>query len=48
VINLLNRKNAGTLSAELACDPSSERPRIVETRDESIPRLPTMGLRFRF
>ena len=48
VINLLNRKNAGTLAAELAYDPSAERPRLVEKPDESIPRLPTVGLRFRF
>ena len=48
VINMLNRKNAGTLSAELAYDPSSDRPRIVEEPDEGIPLLPTMGLRFRF
>ena len=48
VINLLNRKNAGTLAAELEYDRSAERPRLVEKPDESIPRLPTLGLRFRF
>ena len=48
VINLLNRKNAGVLTAELEYDPASDLPRIVETRDQAIPRLPTIGLRFRF
>ena len=48
VINVTNRKNAGQLSAELAYNPTSDRPSIVETRDASIPRLPTLGLRVRF
>jgi hypothetical protein len=48
VINLLNRENAGALEARLAHDPASDRPRIAEERDQSIPRLPTIGLRFRF
>ena len=48
VINLLNRKNAGAFEARLEYDPSSDRPRIVEERDQSIPRLPTVGVRFRF
>lgn len=48
VINLLNRKNAGSFEARLAYDPASDRPRIVEERDQSIPRLPTLGVRFRF
>jgi hypothetical protein len=48
VINLLNRKNAGAFEARLEYDPSSDRPRIVEERDQSIPRLPTVGIRFRF
>jgi len=48
VINLLNRKNAGALEAELEHDPGADRPRIVEQRDQSIPRLPTVGVRFRF
>mgnify|MGYP000443893158 CR=1 FL=1 len=48
VVNLLNRKNAGALSAELAYDPASDRPQLIETRDQSIPRFPTVGLRFRF
>jgi len=48
VINLLNRKNAGALDPRLEYDPASDRPRIVEERDQSIPRLPTIGIRFRF
>ncbi|MEZ5418915.1 MAG: TonB-dependent receptor plug domain-containing protein [Vicinamibacterales bacterium] len=48
VINLFDRQNAGALDAELAYDASSDRPVIVEKRDQSIPRLPTVGVRFRF
>ena len=48
VINLLNRENAGALDAQLEYDPAADRPRIVEKRDQSIPRLPTVGIRFRF
>lgn len=48
VINLLNRKNAGALDPRLEYDAASDRPRIVEERDQSIPRLPTVGIRFKF
>jgi hypothetical protein len=48
VINLMNRKNIGALAAELANDPTSDRPRIVETSSETIPRVPTIGIRWRF
>jgi hypothetical protein len=48
VINLLDRKNVGALEPRLEYDPDSDQPRIVEKRDQSIPRLPTLGLRFRF
>ena len=48
VINALNRENAGAFEPRLEFDPSSDRPRIVEERDQSIPLLPTVGLRFRF
>ena len=48
VINLLNRKNAGSLTPELEYNPAGDRPRIVEKRDQGIPRLPTLGVRFRF
>ncbi len=48
VINVLNRQNAGALDPRLEYDPGSDRPRIVEVRDQAIPRLPTVGVRFRF
>jgi hypothetical protein len=48
IINLLNRKNAGAFDPRLEYDPASDRPRILEERDRSIPRLPTLGVRFRF
>ena len=48
VINMLNRRNAGAFEPRLEYDPDSDQPRIVEKRDQSIPRLPTLGLRFRF
>ncbi|MGE0866412.1 MAG: TonB-dependent receptor [Vicinamibacterales bacterium] len=47
-INLLNRKNAGAFEARQEHDPAADRPRIGEERDLSIPRLPTVGIRFRF
>jgi hypothetical protein len=48
VINLLDRQNAGAFDPRLEYDPASDRPRIVEERDQAIPRLPTVGVRFRF
>ena len=48
IINLLDRENAGALDPRLEYDPASDQPRIVEVRDQSIPRLPTLGVRFRF
>jgi hypothetical protein len=48
VINVLGRQNAGALDPELEYDPASDRPIIVEKRDRGIPRLPTLGVRFRF
>jgi hypothetical protein len=47
VINLLNRKNGG-LKAELAYDPTSNRPRIITVRDASLSLLPSIGVRFKF
>jgi hypothetical protein len=47
VINVLNRKNAGAVEPRLEFDPTSDRPRIVEARDQSIPRFPTLGIRWR-
>lgn len=48
IINLLDRDNAGAFDPRLEYDPTSDQPRIVEVRDQSIPRLPTLGVRFRF
>ncbi|MGD9903828.1 MAG: TonB-dependent receptor [Vicinamibacterales bacterium] len=48
VINVLDRQNAGAYDPRLTYDPESDRPRIVEERDQAIPRLPTLGVRFRF
>ncbi len=48
VINLLDRQNAGALDPELVYDATSDRPAILEKRDQAIPRLPTVGVRFRF
>lgn len=48
VINLLNRKNAGSLTPELEYNVSADRPMIVEKRDQGIPRLPTLGVRVHF
>ena len=48
IINLLNRDNAGALDPKLEYDPTADEPRIVDVRDQSIPRLPTVGIRFRF
>jgi TonB dependent receptor/TonB-dependent Receptor Plug Domain/Carboxypeptidase regulatory-like domain len=48
IINLLNRKNPGTIETTLSYDPSSDRPKMVEQFGGSLPRLPTFGVRFRF
>ena len=48
VINVLDRQNAGAYDPRLEYDPTADRPRIVEVRDQAIPRLPTLGIRFRF
>lgn len=48
VLNVLNRKNAGLLTPKLEHDPASDRPRLVEEREQSLPLLPTVGIRFRF
>ena len=48
VINLLNRDNAGNLDTELVYDPDADRPRVTTTTSESLPLLPSFGVRFRF
>ena len=48
VINLLNRNNAGNLETDLVYDPDADRPRVTTTTSESLPLLPSFGVRFRF
>ncbi len=48
VINVLNRKNIASLDKELAYDPASDRPMLVEQQGGSLPRFPSFGVRFRF
>ena len=48
VINLLNRQNAGAVESVLEYDPDSDRPRVTTTAQNSLPLLPTVGLRVRF
>ena len=48
VINLLNRKNPGTIDTTLSYDPSSDRPKMMEQFGGSLPRLPSFGVRFHF
>lgn len=47
-INLLNRRNASGMNAELAYDPASDRPRVVTVRNVGMPLLPSIGVRFKF
>ena len=48
VINALNRKNAGLLTPTLEYDPSSDRPRLVEKPEGSMPFLPSFGIHVNF
>ncbi|MBN2370724.1 MAG: TonB-dependent receptor [Vicinamibacteria bacterium] len=48
VINVLNRTNPGIIDYKLEHDPDSDRPRLVEARDGSIPILPSIGIHYRF
>ena len=48
VLNAANRKNAGVLTPRLEHDPTSDRPRLAEVREQSLPLLPTVGVRVRF
>jgi hypothetical protein len=48
VINVLNRKNAGLLTPKLEYDPGSDRPRLVEEADGSLPFLPSFGIHVDF
>jgi hypothetical protein len=48
VINALNRENAGELEPRLEYQPGADRPALVLERSQSIPLLPSFGVRFRF
>jgi hypothetical protein len=48
IINLLNADNATGFDAELAYDPGSDRPRITNEHHNSLPLLPSLGIRYRF
>jgi hypothetical protein len=47
-INALNRKNVTSVEATLEYDATADRPKLVETPGQSVPFLPTFGVRFRF
>ena len=40
--------NAGNLEPTLEFNPDGDEPTLVETPDEALPRLPTIGVRYRF
>jgi hypothetical protein len=48
VINVLNRENVGAYEARLEHDPGADRPRIVLDAGQSLPLLPSFGVRFDF
>ena len=48
VINVLNRKNVTSVEKELAYDPTSDSPRLVERQSASLPFFPSFGVRVRF
>ncbi len=48
VINLLNADNASVVDAQLSYDPAADRPRVTYERRNSLPLLPSLGIRCRF
>jgi hypothetical protein len=48
VLNLLDRKNVSTLEPDLEFNPGSDRPIITYSTDSGLPRLPSVGFRYRF
>jgi hypothetical protein len=48
VINVLNADNASGFDAQLTYDPGADRPRVTYERQNSLPLLPSLGLRLRF
>lgn len=48
VLNALDRANVSQLQPDLEYDPTSDRPRITYSSDSGLPRLPSVGFRYRF
>jgi hypothetical protein len=48
VLNVLNRANASRLEPTLLYNPVGDLPRLVETPESALPRIPSFGVRFRF
>jgi hypothetical protein len=48
VLNALNRDNAGELEPSLVYNPDGPLPTLVETPSQSLPLVPSFGVRFRF
>ncbi len=48
VINLLNADNASGFDAQLSYDPNADRPRVTYERRNSLPLLPSLGIRYKF
>ena len=48
VINVLNRKNSASFEAKLRYDPTSDRPRILDTPGDRFAVVPTFGIRWRY
>jgi hypothetical protein len=48
VINLLNADNPSGFDAVLEHDPGADRPRVAYERTNSLPLLPSLGIRYRF
>jgi hypothetical protein len=48
VINVLNRRNAGSLNPVLSYNPGSDRPAVTYDPQGSFPLLPSLGIRCRF
>ena len=48
VINLLNANNASGFDAQLSYDPAADRPQVTYERRNSLPLLPSLGIRYKF
>lgn len=47
-INVLDRENVGAYEPSLVYDPDANQPRLVQKPGQSVPFLPSFGVRFRF